>query len=115
MIRYVKIDETQHWREDIAKKAGSILGIYLYDDSVEVNCCEITPSYELYFVQSEFTEHDEDESKREVLFDEILEGDSGTELVKYMHCSAIRRMKTGELECDDMEEAMEYAHGNYLD
>jgi hypothetical protein len=47
-FKIVVLDETEYWREEIVAKAGKIYGAYLFDANRHVNCCELTPSYELY-------------------------------------------------------------------
>jgi hypothetical protein len=91
-FKVVKIDETKNWREDIVEKSGKIFGIYLYDESRQTRCCEITPSYEMHFLNSMSENHIEDEEEREILFDEISEGDIHTERVSYFHVSSIDKL-----------------------
>lgn len=41
----IAIDETEHWRKDIAMKAGKIEGIYLVNLTEPTHCCEISVSF----------------------------------------------------------------------
>lgn len=109
MIRYLKLDETIYWREDIQQKAGKIFSVYIYDDGSVTHCCELTPSYELNFVHSQPSNADDE------TYDNILYGDADSEPVTYMHCSTVDRLKSFPLEMfDSVEEAVEYARCNWL-
>ncbi len=115
MFRYVKLDETKHWNESIVKRAGKIEGVYIYDDEVATHLCELAPSYELHFIESQYSECPDSQDDRERLYDDILEGNMDTESVTYMHVSAIRKMETFPLEgFDTIEDTIEYAQGNSL-
>ena len=46
----VKIDETQHWRDDIKEKAGKIWGVYLMDKSEITHLASLEGSYYLYWL-----------------------------------------------------------------
>lgn len=47
-------DETRYWLDDdlIARCGGKIYGVYLFNERQVTYCCEITPSYELEFLES---------------------------------------------------------------
>ena len=107
-FKVVRINETSNWREDIAKKAGKIFGIYLYDESRTVNCCEVTPSYEMHFLNSMAENISDDDEEREILFDEISEGDIHTERVRNIFSSSIDRMSK-----DDRKDV--YSEGYEID
>ncbi|MGC8732665.1 MAG: hypothetical protein ACP5RC_10440, partial [Halothiobacillaceae bacterium] len=51
--RMVSIVSTSGWRDDLLVKAGgAIAETYLYDENRVTHCCEITPSYEMYRVDT---------------------------------------------------------------
>lgn len=50
----VAIDETYGWREDIAKKAGKIEGVYLIDLTKPTCLCELSVSYYGTFLRNYF-------------------------------------------------------------
>src|SRR5947199_10539316 len=54
----LKNDETANWCEDIVGRAKRIYGVYLFDRNAHVHCAEFTPSYECYFVESQFENSD---------------------------------------------------------
>ncbi len=95
-FKVVRLDETQYWNKAIVEKAGKIFGIYLYDESRTTNCCEVTPSYELHFLNSMTENLSDDEEEREILFDEISEGDIHTERIKYLHSASVDRIPESE-------------------
>ena len=103
----IKLDETRNWEHGdpaILSKAGRIFGLYVADLSVGVHCCELTPSHELNFVESqcEGTGEELSEEDWEAVHDYVMEGDRDTPLVSYMHCSDVNALpvldpKKGEL------------------
>ena len=92
----VKIDETDIWYHTDPEKErlfGRIFGVYAADLSQRIHLCEFTPSYELHFVHSEFEGGEDyynlDDEIQEKMQDYTLEGDSGSEPIRYFHCSLI--------------------------
>jgi hypothetical protein len=90
----VKLDETLNWEHGdpaILAKAGRIFGLYVADLSVGVHCCELTRSYALYFVESQWegTGKELSEEDREAVHDYVMEGDRDTQPVSYMHCHTV--------------------------
>ncbi|HLN28588.1 MAG TPA: hypothetical protein VK395_12670 [Gemmataceae bacterium] len=115
----LKIDETENWLDqDIVARAKRIFGVYLFDRHTHVHCCELTPSYECLFVESQWDNPDLSDLETDWLSADILQGDNYAEPVKYFHCwqiDGLRRIKDGEiavgvinLEIDNEEEALEY-------
>lgn len=101
-VRILQLDETGYWVPNVTERAGKILGVYLYHDDIAVHCCELTPSYELHFVGSFYTNSNLSEDDREKLEEEIMEGNAaGQEPVMYMHCSRVDAMPKFENFCDD--------------
>lgn len=85
-FKIVKIDETRFWADDIAKH-GPICGVYLYDEAEITHCCELTPSYYLYFLYSIL---DHDREVPEEIVEEIDETDMMMENQDiYVHCHQI--------------------------
>ncbi len=107
-FKVVRINETSNWREDIAKKAGKIFGIYLYDESRTTNCCEVTPSYEMHFLNSMAETLSDDDEEREIQLDEIEEGDIHTERVRYFHSVSIDKLS-------DKDKGNVYSEGYDID
>jgi hypothetical protein len=85
--KIVAIEETSHWNADIVARAGRLFGIYLLDANRQTHCCELTPSYEVYFIE---TVHEKFHGEGGV-HDEILEADL-TEYSHYFNCRVIDRM-----------------------
>ena len=79
----IKLDETDRWPENIQAPAGRIFGVYLVDLSKHVHCCELTPSYELNWIENQYTDSPEDETESERLYDAIRGVSSP--LVEYFH------------------------------
>ena len=126
-LRVCLIDETEHWNNEIADAAGKIFGVYLYNVDEVTHCCELTPSYELNFLQSVPLELPKAENFREKLLDVIDEGNFQTERVHYFHCHVIDRLpkikrgqiKQGTYHYDrykrkdfEMDDAIENWNGN---
>ena len=87
----------------------------MYDSSRGVYACELTPSHELWFLYTTSENPLSDE-----LYETIMEGDSNTEPVSYMHCWRVEGLKhVASLEADpelsyeeNIEQAREYYQGN---
>ena len=88
-FRLVKIDETKHWREDIAVACGRIFGVYLYNKNEHSYCCELTPSYTLIPLYS----YAENEITDEIA-EELMNGDSLCNDVTYVHVSSVDKLNT---------------------
>lgn len=137
----VKIDETVNWRgpDRIMKAAGRIFGCYLVDLASNTYCCEMTPSFELNFIESQCANYIADDELNQKVYDFLQEGDAGTPLVRYMHCHTVLSLppisvgflppldvkgglvdlgevnSTEETSYDDAFEAMmEYCRGNMV-
>lgn len=126
-FRICLLEETGNWNEEIRERAGRIFGVYLYNPDTRTHCCEITPSHELYFLQSVPENLSDDEGEREQLLVDIDEGNLEAERVSYMHCHTLKAMpkiKRGELKqgtyyCAryqmrefDIDEVIEHYRGN---
>ena len=97
-IYSVTIDESAYWSEEIKKRVrdGKIYGRYIYTPDSRTHCCELTPSYELWFVGSVFEPlENATENEREALYDEIREADAlcDNNDVRYFHCHDIDKME----------------------
>jgi len=96
-IHILKVDETEHWSEAIQNRVERIFGVYIYDPSYKVRACEITASYELHEIDSQFIpKNGASESEIETL-DEIMIGATEYD-VRYMHCHILddaERIKEG--------------------
>jgi len=80
----VKIPERRHWSDDVQAMTTRMFGVYALDRRQHFHLCEMCASYELWFLETQYEEADsvEDSDK---LNEMILEGDSQTEQVSYMH------------------------------
>ena len=90
----IKLDETLNWQHGdpaILAKAGRTFGLYVADLSVGVHCCELTRSYELNFVESQWEGTGEELSEKdsEAVHDYIMEGDVHSPAVIYVHCYTV--------------------------
>ena len=96
-FKLVALEQTEFWKQDIIKITGRAMGVYLYDETLTVNCCEITPSYELHFLYNQFENYvgEDDKEAMEALrkvadcdYSE-LERESGGENVEYHQTRSI--------------------------
>lgn len=109
-------DETEYWNDPklVERCGGKVVGVYYFDCRRYVHCAEITPSYELLFLESvPFKYPDEpysgsggldgdEESKlyraardlhereREAIQEELRQGDVETTDVSYFHVRSLR-------------------------
>lgn len=86
-FKIVAFDETRFWSSGFMHhyRTGRMWGLYLFDASRQVNCCELVPSYEMHFIKT-VTERILDE----FAYDELLRADIAyLDEVVYRHCSAV--------------------------
>jgi hypothetical protein len=113
--RYLVLDETRNWLvPELIEKCGRIFGIYIFDITLGVHICDMSPSYELYFLRSEPQRTPDDDREREEVLDQIMDGDRGTDPVTYIYCHNVRNaeqcMKVGFTpEPDDTRDSREQA------
>ena len=116
MYKAIILDETEYidaeWlKKHHVKRAGTL---YVYNDTVGVHCCEMTPSHELYPVDVDVeVEHDGEvlNHLREKAWEDLREGEMWE--VKYIHVHSLKNKGTplhGDFE--SIEDAVEYAQGN---
>lgn len=92
-FKIVCLEETQHYTyTDNLKLAGKIHAVFVYDKSRATNCCEVTPSYELHYIDSVCSEFIDGDDIREEVHEYIREANAHRELVSYVHCSSIDRV-----------------------
>jgi len=117
--RIVLVEETEYWCDDLAKQAGKIYGVYLYDENRVVHCCELTGSYELNALEVAILNN---ETCPEDVRDDIdAEWNSATELISYFHTYTVddwdkfplptQRCKAEEYD-EVWEELMQYCRSN---
>ena len=105
----IKIDETEHWREDIQKQADKIFGVYLVDLTEPTHCCELSVSYPADNIKNFF------ENPRNISEDELTENElmaNGIGEISYLSgYSHYQVEKLYRAEDGDKEEVMEYESG----
>jgi hypothetical protein len=86
-ICVLKRDETEFYADaEFVARAGRLFGVYVFDRTVNVHCCELAPSYECYFVGTQ-SANQLSEADRELL----LEADERTDAVHYWHTQVLDR------------------------
>lgn len=120
-FKIVQFDETRYWTDAqlVEDCGGQILGTYLFDRCRVVYCCEMTPSYELNFLESVpgrmrdcYSMEQQrlllpignavddpwlwdygmaHESFRDAVQMALMEGDHGTDRVRYVHTRDVER------------------------
>ena len=111
-----KVDETHHWNIPEMKETGKIYGVYLFDPEVSVRCCEITPSFECYKIESILIDNAISEDEYNMISNIILENDY-FEDVSYFHCSFVNSLELETVENDwfeNIDDAIEYCKGNSI-
>lgn len=119
--KLVALNETRSWDKEFLAQLGitKVMSVYLFNTLSVTHCCEITPSYELWPIESYPNVTLSDEQ-----YDVFNEADRGCMEVAYMHCSAMDRLRPGlfhdfgEEEVEDAdesrEERLEYLAGNQV-
>jgi len=96
-IRILIVECTLNWSEDILarKHGGRLFSVYFYQDKLGVHCCEMTPSYECYYME-DFVVFPSDVQEKlmedDYLWDEIdneIRSNMYCENVVYHHCSVV--------------------------
>lgn len=107
-FRLLLVDETEHWCEDIRNRAGRLFGVYIFDFNRHVHLCDISPSYECFFITTVFSNDIKDNIEYENLFDTIEEANR-EERVTYFNCRDIKKYQYAkyELPKDDWKELLE--------
>jgi hypothetical protein len=95
--RYIKVNETRDWDEEFVKKLGIngvIWAVYAYDSSVVTHCCELTPSYEMIYLGTEFTtDSPYDSIDCEFVEEELRDVEAARDTnYSYMHCNDVERI-----------------------
>jgi len=117
-FKQVKINETQHWNKEFLKRHNlkKMLGVYVFNSNEATHCCELTPSYCLYFIRTEyeFEVYPEDDIREDIDL-EIIESDNNMDQTIYMHCRNVDKISDiidlGEF--DNIDEAIEEANANW--
>lgn len=119
--KLVAFDETRYWNKEFLARLGiaKVMAVYLFNALSVTYCCEITPSYELWPIESH-----PDVTLSDEQYDEFNEADRGCSEVAYMHCSDIKHLRPGlfhdfgEEEVEDAvksrEECLEHLAGNQV-
>jgi hypothetical protein len=91
----VRLDETTSYDQDALDRMGvrRVYGVYLYDESKATCCCEMTPSFCLYFVEScaEF-EREPSDAARKRIEEWFREADTNSFPLIYVHCHDIEML-----------------------
>lgn len=89
----VKEDETDYWDEEFRKKykIERIVGVYVLDRMRHHFLCEITPSYERYFLGSQWESRCRSDKKAGEIDDFVREGDACNEQWSYAHVHDVDR------------------------
>jgi len=92
----IEFDETGYWNEDFLEKYGieKVRAVYVYNENLYVHCCEITPSYELWFINDYPVMKSEADTGREEAWEAVME--ASTEPVEYHHVQHLDRIPFGE-------------------
>ena len=123
----VALDESEYYSQELQDKCGKILVIYMYCPDVAVNCCEITPSFELIPVDYK-TENlliGSEECPENEGIHEVLQESVWTSEPIYVHVSSIDRIPevgadgtrlkySSDNDFEGEEEALDYFQANQM-
>jgi hypothetical protein len=90
--RYVRIDETRYWNEEFLADIGpdaKIVATYIFNANEVTYCCEITPSYWLEYVGTEFSADRDITDEEYEKFDDIIRENEMETDGHYRHCSGV--------------------------
>lgn len=122
--KFIVCDETRYWDKSLVSKLGQngkIVAVYAFDANCQVHCCELTPSYELFFLgqHAEFEDGLEErlgENAYQALMSEIENENAPDSDVSYQYCSDVDRMNpkdiTGASTWDKYDDIRELYNSN---
>lgn len=98
----IKLDQRAFWNDELQKQTTKIFTIFAFDRSLHVHCCELTPSYEMWFIAYEAVPVPElsDEAREELYC--TVESEFDSDLVRYFHAADIERLE-GQMKKVDVE------------
>lgn len=84
-------DETEYWLDqDLVRRCGgNIFGVYYFNATRRVHCCEFTPSYEMEFMESIPLARPDDDVEADKVYAELMTGDAQCDGVQYLHCRSV--------------------------
>lgn len=88
-------DITTHWNipEELKPWVEKVCSVYVFNPRLHVHCCELTPSFECYWISDEaFLNPDTPDNLREKILDFVMEGSCETPEVSYFHTGDIERL-----------------------
>jgi hypothetical protein len=108
-IRLFVVDDTQYCSDDFkARCGGKVFTAYIFNANASTYCCEITPSYEMWPLNTFPAKWPEDEETRDKLSEELREN-NGDE-IKYYH---VRTTKLDK--CKLLREVTETEWNDFLE
>lgn len=120
---WIKIDETKYWARNFLEWIGpdtKMIATYVFDRNSVTYCCELTPSYCLHLVGTNFeTSRELSDIERESIEEKIMIGDMENDDIEYHHCSSITKSNVIKqfVDCDDdvtIDDVREYLQGNHV-
>lgn len=118
--KIVAIEQTSYWNPEIVEKTGRLFGTFLFDASRQVHCCELTPSYEMHFIETLAENMIDDETDAMIRDADIV----GQNEVEYWHCHSVDSWPADhfvvlgpndddyETDEEELEEMLEYVRCN---
>lgn len=92
LVQYkiVLIDESTYYDPELlAECGGKIVRAFLFDSLKQVNCCEITPSYEMIPLESTCAGYISEDIEEQLRLADANDND-----IKYFHCRYIDSLST---------------------
>lgn len=104
-LKIVRYDETQFWNKEFLERIGTkkVTAVYIFDENRRVNCCELTPSYELYIAAAYTDNHLSDDDHEE--FEDSWRHERG--VGTYCHCAPVDEISEDYLEAENFEWELE--------
>lgn len=88
----VRLNETQHWSDDIKAQVKAIYAHYLFDENSHTHCCEITPSYWLRWVGFDIEMEEAGADVPEKLYSTVEDSFHAIDNDCYYHCRVIDKI-----------------------
>lgn len=117
-FKLLKIDVTRDYLDEslVRQAGGRIYSVYLVNVNRQVHVCDLSPSYELHFLEDIPERSPDDEAERERLYDELLEANLETEPVTYSYVRHYRESDFIDgpyaITPEDWQEKLDEANGD---
>lgn len=82
-LRILRLEETEHWSEDMKERCGRIWSVWVFDLNRHVHICSFDRYHECHYVGHTWSKPQDTEEQSQDLFEDMLEATREENLVDY--------------------------------